>query len=152
MAAVSSSQTKPPQASQNMYKQNISEVEIESDLCRIVCTKPVLPVENLLPIFRSADNMWGTTSLLALTEYKCLANIPVWLWRKQKLCFHSTPSSEGVVSTRGNSACKHRRSSSSQQSKGYHPSPNILLRNPSAHSNNSVLTFPRNIYRHTCYC
>ena len=99
MAAVFSSQTKPPQASQNMYKQNISEVEIESDLCRIVCTKPVLPVENLLPIFRSADNMWGTTSLLALTECKCLANIPVWLWRKQKLCFHSTPSSEGVEST-----------------------------------------------------
>ena len=92
----------------------------------------------------------GAQHLLALTEYKCLANIPVWLWRKQKLFFHSTPSSEGVKSTRGNSACKHRRSSSSQQSKGYHPSPNILLRNPSAHSNNSVLTFPRNIYRHPC--
>ena len=104
MAAVSSSQTKPPQASQNMYKQNISEVEIESDLCRIVCTMPVLPVENLLPIFRSADNMWGTTSLLALTEYKCLANIPVLLWRKQKLFFQKGSSLQEeilLVSTAG---------------------------------------------------
>ena len=73
----------------------------------------------------------GAQHLLALTEYKCLANIPVWLRRKQKLClFYSTPPSEGVESTRGNSVCKHRRSSSSQQSKGYHPSPNILLRSP----------------------
>ena len=126
MAAVSSSQTKPPQASQNMYKQNISEFEIEYNMCRILCTMPVLPVEDLLPIFRSADNMSGTTSLRpdCVTECKCLANIPVWLWRKQKLCFHST---------RRNSVCKHRRSS---------------------HSNDIVLDFPSNIYlyRHTCYC
>ena len=91
---LSSSQTKPPQASQNMYKQNISELEIESDLPRILCTMSLLPC--LLKIccpFSAQPTICGAQHLLALTEYKCLANTPVWLWRKQKLCFHSTPSS-----------------------------------------------------------
>ena len=68
----------------------------------------------------------GAQHLLTLTDFKCLANIPVWLWRKQKLCFYSTPSSEGVESIRGNSVCKHRKSSN--------------------------FNFLSNIYRHTCYC
>ena len=50
----------------------------------------------------------------------------------------------------------HSCSSSNNSLRGTHPlqstpSPNILVRSPSAHSN-SVLTFPNNIYRHTCYC
>ena len=120
-----------PRHKQNLLSEKIS---VNSKLNPICAGYGALCLSCLLKIccpFSAQPTICGAQHLFALTEYKCLANIPVWLWRKQKLCFHSTPSSEVVKSTRGNSVCKHRRSS---------------------HSNNSVLTFPSNINRHTCYC
>ena len=118
------------------HKQNLlrrlkicrSKISVNSKLSPICAGYCALCLSCLLKIccpFSAQPTICGAQHLLALTEYKCLANTPVWLWRKQKLCFHSTPS------TRGNSVCKHRRSS---------------------HSDNIALTFPSNIYKHTCYC
>ena len=56
---------------------------------------PVLPVENLLPIFRSADNKWGTTSLFALTEYKVSCQYPSLALAQAKAFLSLDPSSEG---------------------------------------------------------
>ena len=119
------------------HKQNLprhlkicpSKISVNSKLNPICAGYCALCLSCLLKIccpFSAQLAICGAQHLLTLTDFKCLANIPVWLWRKQKLCFYSTPSSEGDESIRGNSVCKHRKSSN--------------------------FNFLSNIYRHTCYC